>query len=112
MFYLLGAHTPAQAALFQTGWFVESLLSQTLIIHVIRTARTPFVERRPSLPLAVTSVSICLVGLWLPHSPLRGLLGFAPLPAAYWPLLGFVLTAYLALTYVVKRWLHRRFGLT
>jgi len=112
MFYLLGAHTPAQAALFQTGWFVESLLSQTLIIHVIRTARTPFVESRPSLPLAVTSASICLVGLWLPHSPLRGLLGFAPLPAAYWPLLGFVLTAYLPLTYVVKRWLHRRFGLT
>ncbi len=57
------------AALFQTGWFVESLLSQTLIVHVIRTGGIPFVHSRPSLLLGVTTLAICVVGIWLPTSP-------------------------------------------
>ena len=67
------------AALFQTGWFVESLLTQTLIIHVIRTNKIPFVQSRASWPLIVTSASIMLIGAWLPISPIGLWLGFVPL---------------------------------
>jgi Mg2+-importing ATPase len=111
MYFGLGATNPATARLFQTGWFVESLLSQTLIIHVIRTRRVPFIESRASTPLILTSLAICATGLWLPVSPLAGALGFVPLPALYWPALLAMLLGYLALTHVMKTWFHRRFGL-
>jgi len=111
MYFILGATTQAQAALFQTGWFVESLLSQTLIIHVIRTRRIPFVESRASTPLILTSLAICCVGLWLPTSPFAAALGFTPLPAIYWPLLAMMLAVYLLLTHVMKTWFYRHFGL-
>ena len=78
----------ADASLFQTGWFVESLLTQTLIIHVIRTNRIPFLQSRASWPLIVTTAVIMVVGAWLPFSPLGPSLGFTPLPPLYWPLLG------------------------
>jgi Mg2+-importing ATPase len=112
MYFVFGATTPGQAALFQTGWFVESLLSQTLIIHVIRTFRVPFVESRASLPLIATTLAICGIGLWLPFSPLAPLLGLVRLPASYWWILALILGSYLTLTHFVKAWLHRRFGLT
>ncbi len=98
-------------ALFQTGWFVESLLSQTLVVHVIRTGRLPFVESRASLPLIVTTAAICFIGVWLPFSPFAGALGFTPLPAAYFGALVLILAAYLVATQCVKAWLVRRFGL-
>jgi Mg2+-importing ATPase len=93
------------AALFQTGWFVESLLTQTLIIHVIRTNKIPFLQSRASWPLIVTSAAIMLTGAWLPVSPIGLWLGFVPLPTLYWPLLLVTLVAYVALTQVVKTWL-------
>jgi P-type Mg2+ transporter len=96
------------AALFQTGWFVESLLTQTLIIHVIRTNEIPFLQSRASWPLIVTSVAIMLVGMWLPCSPIGLWLGFVPLPIAYWPLLLVTLVLYVALTQVIKMWLVRK----
>jgi len=111
MYFGFRATTPAQASLFQTGWFVESLLSQTLIIHVIRTRGVPFVDSRASTPLILTSVAICIVGLWLPSSPFASALGFTALPAAYWPALAAMLAVYLVLTHVMKTWFHRRFGL-
>jgi Mg2+-importing ATPase len=111
LYFALGATTPAQAPLFQTGWFVESLLSQTLIIHIIRTRRIPFIESRASAPLMLTSLAICAVGLWLPTSPFATALGFTPLPGLYWPALAAMLIAYLVLTHVMKTWFHRRFGL-
>ena len=111
MYYLFGARTPGQAALFQTGWFVESLLSQTLIIHVIRTRRLAFVESRASVPLMLTGLAACAVGIWLPYSPFRQALGFRHLPSGYWPLLAAMLAAYLVLTHLMKTWFHRRFGL-
>jgi len=98
-------------ALFQTGWFVESLLSQTLIVHIIRTGKIPFFQSQASLPLMVTTISICVLGAWLPYSTFAAALGFTPLPHAYWPVLGAMLLAYLGLTQLVKRWLIRRFGL-
>jgi Mg2+-importing ATPase len=90
------------AALFQTGWFVESLLTQTLIIHVIRTNKIPFLQSRASWPLIVTSSAIMLVGAWLPYSPIGMWLGFVPLPALYWPLLLATLVLYVALTQLMK----------
>ena len=111
MFFVFGARTPAQAALFQTGWFVESILSQTLIIHVLRTRHLAFIHSRASLPLTLTTVSACLLAIALVYSPLAPALGFVPLPALYWPLLGALLIAYFVLTHLMKRWLHRHLGL-
>jgi Mg2+-importing ATPase len=96
------------AALFQTGWFVESLLTQTLIIHVIRTNKIPFLQSRASWPLIVTSGAIMLVGAWLPLSPIGLWLGFVPLPMLFWPLLLVTLLAYVALTQLVKMRLVRK----
>jgi Mg2+-importing ATPase len=95
-------------SLFQTGWFVESLLTQTLIIHVIRTNRIPFVQSLASWPLAVTTVIIMAFGMWLPFSPVAEYLNFVPLPGLYWPLVFLTLTCYVVLTQVVKAWLLRR----
>jgi Mg2+-importing ATPase len=108
MLYVFGCWGLAGAALFQTGWFVESLLTQTLIIHVIRTNRIPFLQSRASWPLVLTTVLVMLVGLWLPFSPFRAALGFTDLPPLYWPLLLATLLGYVVLTQAVKTWLLRR----
>ena len=100
------------ATLFQTGWFLESLLSQTLIVHVIRTGRIPFVQSRPSLALALTTICVCLFGLWLPYSPFATAIGLTPLPAGYGLALLAILGGYLLLTQLVKGWIVRRFGLS
>ena len=80
-----GSHL--RAALFQTGWFVESLMTQTLIIHVIRTRKIPFIQARASRPLTITTVVIMAVAAWLPYSPLAAMLGLVPLPWLFWPIL-------------------------
>jgi len=98
-------------SLFQTGWFVESVLSQTLIVHVIRTAGVPFLESRPAAPLLVTTIAVCAAAMWLPFSGFASLLGLAPLPSAYWLALAAILVCYLMLTQSVKAALVRRFGL-
>jgi P-type Mg2+ transporter len=110
LYFGFGARTLAQASLFQSGWFVESLLSQTLIIHIIRTHRLAFIESRASLPLTVMSIVVCLIGIALPYSALAPGLQLTPLPLAYWPILLAMILAYLALTHLMKMWLHRRFG--
>ncbi len=99
-------------SLFQTGWFVESLLSQTLVVHVIRTGKIPFVESKPSLPLLVTTIGICLLGIWLPTSSLAPALGLTPLPHAYAVALLLILGGYLLMTQLAKGWIIRRFGLS
>jgi Mg2+-importing ATPase len=96
----------ASEALFQTGWFVESLATQTLVLFVIRTAGNPL-RSRPSLPLAVTTVLVVLIGVILPFTPLAATLGLVPLPGAYFVFLGGVTMTYLALVEVVKRRLMR-----
>jgi len=111
MYYIFSANVIQKASLFQTGWFVESLLSQTLIIHIIRTDKIPFIESRPSTPLIFTSLIICTVGIWLPFSPFARALGFTSLPVQYWPIVALMLLAYLSLTHFVKLWFHRRYGL-
>ena len=98
-------------ALFQTGWFVESLLTQTLIIHIIRTAKIPFLESRASTALITTTIIIAATGIALPFTWLGGFLGFVPLPPAYWIALCLILLSYVTLTHFVKTWFIRRFGL-
>jgi Mg2+-importing ATPase len=107
-FGLAAAHAPA---LFQTGWFVESLLSQTLIVYVIRTSALPTFANRPSTALLAASLLVCGIGLWLPGSALAGALGFVALPPAYWAGLGAILPVYALLTQAMKSWLIRRFGI-
>lgn len=103
-------HCRQNPALFHTGWFVESLFTQTLIIHVIRTNRIPFLESRASWPLMAASLLIVLAGAWLTVSPLAGLLGFVPLPGLFWLYLLGILVAYIFLTQLVKNWFVRRYG--
>jgi P-type Mg2+ transporter len=97
--------------LFQTGWFVESLLTQTLIIHIIRTAKIPFVESRASAALIGTTIIISLVGIALPFTAAGAALGFTPLPPLYWPLVASMLLTYSVLTHLVKVWFVRRWGM-
>src|SRR5450759_2410048 len=102
MLYVFHCWDPSRASLFQTGWFVESLLTQTLIIHVIRTNRIPFLQSRASVALMATTVGIMLAGIWLPSSSLGPVLGFEQLPHLYWPLIALTLLAYVGLTQAVK----------
>lgn len=94
-------------ALFQTGWFVESLLSQTLVVHVLRTAGLPFVESRPSNALLLATGAICATAIALPYSPLAGPLGLVALPAAYWPVVAVIVGTYLLSAQLAKRALVR-----
>jgi Mg2+-importing ATPase len=108
LLYVFSAWTKPE--LFHTGWFVESLFTQTLIIHVIRTRRIPFIQSRASWPLLVTTLVVAAIGAYLPFSPLAGLLGFVPLPPIYWAFLFGILICYIFLTQKVKSWFFRRFA--
>jgi Mg2+-importing ATPase len=96
----------AGEALFQTGWFVESLATQTLVLYVIRTAGSPL-RSRPSAALTVTSLAVVTLGMALPFTPAAPALGFVPLPAGFFAFLAVVTVAYLALVEAVKRRLLR-----
>jgi Mg2+-importing ATPase len=102
MLYVFNCWDPSRASLFQTGWFVESLMTQTLIIHVIRTNKIPFLQSRASWPLTATTLSIMAFGMWLPYSPLASALGFTHLPPMYWPILMLTLLGYVGLTQIIK----------
>jgi Mg2+-importing ATPase len=108
MLYVFGAWNNPD--LFHTGWFVESLFTQTLIIHVIRTNKIPFLQSRASGALIGASLAIVAVGAWLTVSPLASTLGLVQLPSGYWPILAAMLAAYIVLTQLVKTWFIRRFG--
>jgi Mg2+-importing ATPase len=96
----------ASVALFHTGWFVESLATQTLVLFIIRTTGNPL-RSRPSLPLTITALLVVAFGMLLPFTPLAGPLGFTPLPALYFLFLAGMIIIYLLLVEVVKRWLMR-----
>ena len=98
-------------SLFQTGWFVESLLTQTLIIHIIRTAKIPFLESLASPALITTSVAICVVGIALPFTYVGSSLGFVPLPPLYWPGVLAIIGCYAVLTHLTKTWFVHRWGM-
>ncbi len=108
MLWVFKCWDPSRAPLFQTGWFVESLMTQTLIIHVIRTNKIPFLQSRASPALTITTLSIMAFGMWLPYSPLASALGFTHLPGLYWPILMLTLLSYMVLTQIIKVWLLRK----
>lgn len=112
--YLDPAATAGQqeswAQLFQTGWFVESLLTQTLIVHIIRTRRVPFFGSRASGYMTMTTLIIMALGAWLPYSPFAATLGMVPLPAIYWAWIALFLVSYGILTHWVKTWFFNRYG--
>jgi len=104
------AQKEALAHLFQTGWFVESLLTQTLIVHIIRTRRVPFFGSCASLPMTLTTVGIMAIGVWLPYSPFASALSLVPLPPVFWAWIVGFLVAYSILTHFVKTWFFNRYG--
>lgn len=97
-------------ALFHTGWFVESIFTQTLIIHIIRTNKIPFFQSRASLPLTIGTIAVCSIAAWLPYSPIAGMLGFKPLPLAYWGYLVIFIITYFILTQFIKNIFIKKYG--
>jgi P-type Mg2+ transporter len=100
----------SSAALFHTGWFVESLVSQTLAIYVIRTGKVPFIQSMPSRPMIFTSLLIVAIGIIIPFTPLAVPFGFVVPPVSYFGLLFVIVLAYLLLVQMVKTWFVKRFG--
>lgn len=109
MWFVFNANSVATQSLFQSGWFVEGLLSQTLIVHMIRTQKIPFIQSIASLPLLLTTAFVMAVGIYLPYSFLGKSIGLVPLPGSYFPWLIATLLCYCALTQLVKVWFVRRF---
>ncbi|MDO9315746.1 MAG: magnesium-translocating P-type ATPase [Burkholderiaceae bacterium] len=110
MWWVFGADTVAEQALFHTGWFVVGLLTQTLVVHMIRTAKLPFIQSRASAPLLLMTGLVMAAGVWLPMGPLADDFGLQTLPLAYFPWLAGILAGYCVLTTVMKRYYIRRFG--
>ena len=110
MWYVFGANTPEHQTLFQSGWFVVGLLTQTLIVHMIRTPKVPFLQSRAAMPLMVMTGLIMAVGIFLPMGPLAHYFKLQALPPLYFVILPLILIAYVALTQAVKGFYVRKFG--
>ena len=98
-------------SLFHTGWFVESILTQTLIVHIIRTNRIPFLQSIASPLLLLTTIIVMIAGAVLPYLPIGTYFGFVPLPASFWIWIAGFLLCYSVLTHSVKVWFHRKYGI-
>jgi len=109
MFFVFKANTPEHQTLFQSGWFVEGLLSQTLIIHMIRTQKIPFIQSWATAPVLALTSLIMLIGIIIPFSPLAEMLKMQSLPLSYFPWLIGILFCYCLLTQVVKNWFIKKF---
>ncbi|MDR0227010.1 MAG: magnesium-translocating P-type ATPase [Burkholderiaceae bacterium] len=110
MWFVFGANSPEHQTLFQSGWFVIGLLTQTLIVHMIRTPRLPFVQSRASWPLLLATGAIMAAGIWLPMGPLADYFKLQALPAGYFPWMIAILFGYACLATVLKRVYIRRYG--
>ncbi len=110
MWWVFKANVPEAQTLFQSGWFVVGLLSQTLIVHMIRTRRIPFIQSRAAWPLLVMTLVVMVVGISLPFSPLASYLQLQALPLSYFPWLIAILAGYMILTQAVKGFYARRYG--
>jgi P-type Mg2+ transporter len=110
LWFFFHANTPASASMFQSGWFVEGLLSQTLIVHMIRTRRIPFVQSRASWPLIMMTSIIMAIGVYVPFSVYGNSIGLIPLPGAYFPWLIGILLCYGVATQLMKQWFIKRYG--
>jgi P-type Mg2+ transporter len=110
MWRVFEANSLEKQSLFQSGWFVVGLLTQTLIVHMIRTQHIPFFQSRAATPVILLTASIMVIGIYLPFSSLGAHVGMVPLPTSYFPWLVGILLSYCLLTQVIKRLYIRRFG--
>jgi len=110
MWFVFSANTPGEQTLFQSGWFVVGLLTQTLIVHMIRSPKLPFIQSRAAWPLLVMTGLIMLIGVCLPMSSLAGYFKLQALPMGYFPWLVAILFGYATLTTVMKKVYIRKFG--
>ncbi len=109
LWFVFQANSVDTQAMFQSGWFIEGLLSQTLIVHMIRTQKVPFIQSSAAMPVLLLTSAIMAIGVVIPFSPLGAATGMAHLPLSYFSWLGATLLAYCALTQLVKVWYIRRF---
>ena len=107
---MFGANTVGNKSLFQSGWFAVGLLTQTLVVHMIRTPKLPFIESHAATTLTVMTLAIMAAGIFLPVGPLASYFKLEPLPLAYFPWLLGILAAYCLLTTLMKRYYVRKFG--
>lgn len=110
MWYLFQCQSAEMQALFQSGWFVEGLLSQTLIVHMIRTRKIPFIQSRTSWPVMAMTFAIMAFGIAIPFTPFGASIGLVALPWSYFPWLAATLTAYCVLTQAIKNRYVKRFN--
>ncbi|MDC5332439.1 magnesium-translocating P-type ATPase [Acinetobacter baumannii] len=110
MWFVFSANTPEHQTLFQSGWFVVGLLTQTLIVHMIRTAQIPFIQSRAATPLLIMTAVIMCIGIFLPMGPLASYLKLQALPLSYFLYLPLILGAYMFVTQWVKKIYIRRYG--
>ena len=110
LWFIFGANSVESQALFQSGWFVEGLLSQTLIVHMIRTRKIPFIQSIAAPPLLLSTAIIMAIGLYIPYSGFGASIGLVPLPLSFYPWLIATLLSYCVLIQCVKVWFIRHFG--
>ncbi|HEI9815035.1 TPA: magnesium-translocating P-type ATPase [Serratia marcescens] len=110
MWYVFAANSVEHQALFQSGWFIEGLLSQTLVVHMLRTQKIPFIQSTAALPVLLTTGLVMALGIYIPFSPLGALVGLQPLPWEYFPWLAATLVSYCVVAQLMKRFYIRRFG--
>ena len=110
MWFVFGANTPEHQTLFQSGWFIEGLMTQTLVVHMIRTQKIPFIQSKPGLPLLVTTGVIMAVGIMIPMGPIAHYFKMQALPLSYFPILAAMLIGYMALTQMMKKYYSSRYG--
>ena len=109
MWYIFKCTLPADQSLFQSGWFIEGLLSQTLIVHMIRTRKIPFIQSRASWPVMITTFTIMAIGIVIPFTSFGASIKLTPLPWSYFPWLIAILLGYCFLTQFVKNWYINKF---
>lgn len=110
MWFVFSANTPEEQTLFQSGWFIVGLLTQTLIVHMIRTPKIPFIQSRAATPLLVMTAVIMAIGIFLPMGPLAHYFKLQALPPLYFVFLPLILLAYMGLTQAMKGFYFRRYG--
>ncbi|SUB83261.1 Magnesium-transporting ATPase, P-type 1 [Pragia fontium] len=110
MWFVFSANSVDQQSLFQSGWFIEGLLSQTLVVHMLRTQKIPFIQSRAALPVMLMTGLVMAIGIYIPFSPLGHVVGLQPLPWSYFPWLVGTLFSYCVVAQMMKRFYIRRFG--
>ncbi|CAI0737743.1 Magnesium-transporting ATPase, P-type 1 [Serratia rubidaea] len=110
MWFVFAANSVEHQALFQSGWFIEGLLSQTLVVHMLRTQKIPFIQSTAALPVLLMTGLVMAVGIYIPFSPLGAWVGLQPLPWEYFPWLAATLVSYCVVAQLMKRFYIRRFG--